>query len=91
MGIPPEELFVRSMSRGQRYSLSFYVRHEVMEWQAEHPSEGYLLSGGAYCGGTLGTDLTCEKVPFNLEKTGFFLYRIERRLLSGLHGSGQPH
>ncbi len=90
-GIPPEELLVRSMSRGQRYSLSFYVHHEIAEWQAEHPREGYLLSGSAYCRSTLGTDLTCEEIPFNLEKTGFFLYRIERRLSSSLHESGQPH
>jgi 4-amino-4-deoxy-L-arabinose transferase-like glycosyltransferase len=90
-GIPSQELLVRTMSRGQRYSLSFYVHNEVTEWEAEQPREGYLLSGGRYCRGIMGSDLTCEEVPFNLEKTGFFLYRIERRSSAGLSHSGQPH
>jgi 4-amino-4-deoxy-L-arabinose transferase-like glycosyltransferase len=90
-GIPSEELRVRAMSRGLRYSLSFYAHKEVAEWEAEHPREGYLLSGSRYSRGLLGSDLTCEEIPFNLEKTGFFLYRIERRSSGGQAGGGQPH
>ena len=90
-GIPSEELRARAMSRGLRYSLSFYAHSEVAEWEAQHPREGYLLSGSRYCSGLLGSDLTCEEIPFNLEKTGFFLYRIERRSPAGQAGSGQPH
>ena len=90
-GIPSQELLVRAMSRGQRYSLSFYLHHEVREWDAEHPREGYILSGGKYCRGVMELDITCEEIPFNLEKTGFFLYRIERRSSGGLPDSGQPH
>ncbi len=90
-GIPPRELRARVMSRGQRYSLSFYLHYEVTEWEAEHPREGYLLLGGKYCRGMIGSDLTCEEIPFNLEKTGFFLYRIQRRSSGGLRDSGQPH
>jgi len=91
IGIPSQELFVKVMSRGQRYSLSFYLHNEVTEWEAEHPREGYLLLGGKYCRGILASDLTCEEIPFNLEKTGFFLYRIERRSSGGLPRSRQPH
>ncbi len=90
-GIPSQELLARAMSRGQRYSLSFYLHHEVTEWDAEHPREGYLLLGARYCRGMIGSDLTCKEIPFNLEKTGFFLYRIERRSSGGLPNSGQPH
>jgi len=90
-GIPSQELLARVMSRGQRYSLSFYLHKEVTEWEAERPREGYILSGGKYCGGAVGTDITCEEIPFNLEKTGFFLYRIERRSSCGLRDSRQPH
>jgi 4-amino-4-deoxy-L-arabinose transferase-like glycosyltransferase len=90
LGIPPQELLVRTMSRGQRYSLSFYLHGEVTEWEAEHPREGYLLLGSKSCRGRVGSDLTCEEIPFNLEKTGFFLYRIERRSPGGLPGSRQP-
>jgi len=91
IGIPSPELLVRAMSRGQRYSLSFYLHHEVTEWDAEHPREGYLLLGAKYCRGMIGSDLTCEEIPFNLEKTGFFLYRIERRSSDSLPRSGHPH
>jgi 4-amino-4-deoxy-L-arabinose transferase-like glycosyltransferase len=90
-GIPSQELRAGVMSRGQRYSLSFYLHNEVTEWESEHPREGYLLLGGKYCKGIMGSDLTCEEIPFNLEKTGFFLYRIERRSSSELRRSGQPH
>jgi 4-amino-4-deoxy-L-arabinose transferase-like glycosyltransferase len=90
-GIPSRGLLVRAMSRGQRYSLSYYLHQEVSEWEAENPREGYLLSGGRYCRGMVGLDLTCEEVPFNLEKTGFFLYRIERQSSSGHPSSRQPH
>jgi 4-amino-4-deoxy-L-arabinose transferase-like glycosyltransferase len=90
-GIPSKELRARAMSRGLRYSLSFYLHDEVPEWEAVRPREGYLLSGSKYCGRLLGSDLTCEEIPFNLEKTGFFLYQIERRSSAGQPGSGQPH
>jgi len=90
-GIPSQELLVRAMGRGQRYSLSFYLHNEVTEWEADHPRNGYLLSGGKYCRGMIGADLTCEEIPFNLEKTGFFLYRIERRSPDTLPDRRQPH
>ena len=89
-GIPGQGLLARTMSRGQRYSLSFYLHNEVTEWEAEHPREGYLLTGSKYCRGILGSDLRCEEIPFNSQKTGFFLYRIERRSSSELRDSGQP-
>jgi 4-amino-4-deoxy-L-arabinose transferase-like glycosyltransferase len=78
-GIPTRDLAVRSMSRGQRYSLGFYLHHEIAEWDREHPREGYLLVGGRYCGMEVASDLTCREIPFDLGTTGFFLYRIERR------------
>jgi 4-amino-4-deoxy-L-arabinose transferase-like glycosyltransferase len=90
IGIPSQELLVRAMSRGQRYSLNFYLHREVTEWDAEHPREGYLLLGAKYCRGMIGSDLTCEEIPFNSQKTGFFLYRIERRSSSELRNSRQP-
>ncbi len=90
-GIPSQELLAMVMSRGQRYSLSFYLHQEVTEWDAEHPHEGYILSGGKYCSGMMGLGLMCEEIPFNLEKTGFFLYRIQRRSSDSHPRSGQPH
>jgi len=83
-GIPSQELRARAMSRGLRYSLSFYVHNEVTEWEAEHPREGYLLSGGRYCRGIVGSDLTCEENPIQFGEDWFL--SIPRRTAI----SGQP-
>jgi len=51
-GIPVQGLLARTMSRGQRYSLSFYLHSEVTEWEAEHPVRATCLreasTAGAY-------------------------------------------
>jgi 4-amino-4-deoxy-L-arabinose transferase-like glycosyltransferase len=88
-GIPSRGLLVRSMSRGQRYSLSYYLHDEVADWEVEHPKEGYVLLEGRYCRELMGPGLTCREIPFNLEKTGFFLYRIELQSSDGLSRSGE--
>lgn len=88
-GIPSLGLLVRSMSRGQRYSLSFYLHDEVTDWDVDHPKEGYILLGGRYCRDAMGPGLTCREIPFNQEKTGFFLYRIEPQSPGGLPRSGE--
>jgi 4-amino-4-deoxy-L-arabinose transferase-like glycosyltransferase len=77
--IPSADLAVRTMKRGQLYSLSFYLRHEIPEWDREPPREGYLLVGGKSCTLDPSLGLSCEAVPFDLKKTGFFLYRIRPR------------
>ena len=88
-GIPSRGLLVRSMSRGQRYSLSYYLHDEVTDWDVEHPKEGYVLLGGRYCREVMGPGLTCREIPFNLEKTGFFLYRIELQSSDSLPRGGE--
>jgi len=88
--IPIRELTVaKSMSRGQRYSLSFYLDQEITMWDREHPQEGYVLAGGHYFESMVSSDFTCEQVPFDLERTGSFLYKIQRRSAAGHAGSGE--
>ena len=89
-GIPTMELAVRTMSRSQRYSLSFYLHQEIAEWDREHPREGYVLAGGRGCRTEVAPELTCSELPFDLGTTGFFLYRIERRSPPSLPRSRQP-
>ena len=90
--IPTGELaVVRPLSRGLQYSLSFYLRKEIAEWDRNHPKEGYVLTDGKYIKAQVGSDFTFEEVAFDLEKTGYFLYRIQRRSLAGDSGcSGKP-
>jgi len=74
--IPAAELSVRTMSRAQRYSLSFYLHSEIAEWERENPRAGYLLAGSKMRGSMACKEFRCEEIPFDLQKTGFFLYRI---------------
>ena len=88
-GIPAAKIEAQNVGRGQRYSLSFYLHREVVEWDRDHPREGYLLSGVHHCGADVGSEFKCEEAPFDLDRTGFFLYRVEQRSPDTGSGSGQ--
>ena len=90
-GIPVGGLCVyKYMSRGQRYSLNYYLREETPEWDGEHPQEGYLLIGHRPSRSDVGLGFTFEEVPFDLNKTGYFLYKVQKQLPNGSARSGQP-
>jgi 4-amino-4-deoxy-L-arabinose transferase-like glycosyltransferase len=84
-GIPIAEVSVKTMSRAQRYSLSFYVRSEIAEWDRENPHTGYLLAGSRMRGSMSDKEFKCEEIPFDLQKTGFFLYRITPQSIEDHH------
>jgi 4-amino-4-deoxy-L-arabinose transferase-like glycosyltransferase len=73
--IPPEDLYVGHMQRGQQYSLSFYLRREIRSW-SEEPREGYLLSSGRNCKNVITAPWMCSDEPVFLERSGYFLYRV---------------
>jgi 4-amino-4-deoxy-L-arabinose transferase-like glycosyltransferase len=78
--IPSDQLAVYGMSRGQHYSLNFYLRQEVREWDRDHPTEGYVLTASKHCKPWADLASTCEQVPFNLRyDTGRFLYRVSSK------------
>jgi hypothetical protein len=88
--IPATNLAVANMSRGTRYSLSFYLRQEVADWDGEHPQEGYLLLGSQSCKRRVPPTLECEQVPFDSDLTGRFLYKISvAKSAGGLPRSGE--
>ncbi len=88
-GIPASNLAVANMSRGKRYSLSFYLRQEIGEWDREHLPEGYLLLGRHLRESELQDGARSEEIPFDSERTGYFLYRVERASAGGLPRSRQ--
>jgi len=75
-GIPGDELSIRNMRRGLHYSLNFYLRREVRDWDNKGPTEGYVLMGTRTCRYLVPPMLACEEIPFDLESTGQFLYRV---------------
>jgi 4-amino-4-deoxy-L-arabinose transferase-like glycosyltransferase len=89
--VPADRLFVsKNMNRGLHYSLNFYLHREVSDWDGNNPHQGYLLIGGRHLRYPAGSDYTFEEVPFDLKKTGYFLYRVEPRSVAGRAGGGQP-
>ncbi len=89
--VPTQKLaVVRPFNRGSRLSLSFYLHHEIPEWDRQHPQEGYVLTGTRYSKSQVGSDFTFEEVSFELERTGYVLYRIQKRSLAGDTGSREP-
>jgi 4-amino-4-deoxy-L-arabinose transferase-like glycosyltransferase len=83
--IPATELAVQTMSRAQRYSLSFYLHTEIAGWDRQNSRAGYLLAGSRMCASIIGQEFKCEEIPFDLQKTGFFLYRITPQLAEDHH------
>jgi len=88
--IPLDTLYVRSMNRGQLYSLDFYLRREIPLVQQNELSEGTLLLRGSVCE-MLGTgQWETHNSPFDTQRTGWFACRIRRRASTdGLAGGGQ--
>ncbi|HME11499.1 MAG TPA: glycosyltransferase family 39 protein [Candidatus Acidoferrum sp.] len=74
--IPPSSLAVTNLSRGQQYSLSFYLHQEIKAWDATSETGGYLLTGSQNCQGKVGPKFFCEPQPFDLTSTGEFLYLV---------------
>jgi 4-amino-4-deoxy-L-arabinose transferase-like glycosyltransferase len=88
--VPIRELaVVRPFNRGLRFSLSFYLDQEIPEWDRQHPQGGYVLTGMKYSKSQVGSDFTFEEVPFDLEKTGCFLYRVQPQSAAGRPSGGK--
>ena len=79
---------VQKMRRGQRYSLSFYLRQEIPEWDPKHPLTGYVLTGGNRLAPEEFQTFEYAEVPFDFEKTGFRLYQV-RPSIGGAPGGGE--
>lgn len=74
--IPPSTLAVTNMNRGQEYSLSFYLHQEIKPWDTTSETGGYLLTSSQTCQGRVGPKFFCEQQPFDLQRTGEFLYLV---------------
>jgi 4-amino-4-deoxy-L-arabinose transferase-like glycosyltransferase len=76
--IPPEQTYVANMRRGQQFSLSFYLHQEIQSWDSERPKEGYLLLSSRTCKHRVNPPWTCSSNPVELQKSGWFVYKIQR-------------
>lgn len=74
--IPKSELAVGWMSRGQHYSLNFYLHEEIKDWNQENSWKEYVLTDMRGCRNLTPVPFACEPAPFNEQATGVFLYHI---------------
>jgi 4-amino-4-deoxy-L-arabinose transferase-like glycosyltransferase len=87
--IPFDKLYTSRMSRGQQYSLSFYMHHEIESWDKEHSKDGYLLTPSKWCGEFVASPWVCAANPIELPSSGWFVYQVERSdSAGGLNGLG---
>jgi 4-amino-4-deoxy-L-arabinose transferase-like glycosyltransferase len=88
--IPTDALFVpKNMNRGLHYSLNFYLHQEIPDWDSNNPHQGYLLIGDRRYSSQNESGFTFEEMPFDLKKTGYFLYRIQSQSTAGRPSGGQ--
>ncbi len=76
--IPPEQIYVASMQRGQQFSLSFYLHREIQTWDQDQPKEGYLLRSWRDCKHLVKPPWTCSADPLRLQTSGWFVYKVQR-------------
>lgn len=76
--IPPDQISVVDLPRGQKFSLSFYLHHEVKDWSVDSPREGYLLLRSKGCKDYVRPPWACASEPLQLQSSGRFLYRVQR-------------
>ncbi len=76
--IPPEQIYVAHMPRGQQFSLSFYLNREIQTWDQDQPKEGYLLLPLKTHGFLLKPPWTCSTAPLQLQISGWFVYKVQR-------------
>jgi 4-amino-4-deoxy-L-arabinose transferase-like glycosyltransferase len=74
--IPPDQVFVAHMPRGQQFSLSFYLHQEIQDWNVDSPKEGYLLLNSKECSDDVNPHWKCEDQHIRLGAGGWFLYHV---------------
>ena len=89
---PLDALSVRSMNRGQLYSLDFYLRRELPTIVQGELKQGIMLLRSSSCEMLATDQWTTRELPFNSERTGWFLCEVERReSANGTARSRQMH
>ncbi len=77
--IPPNQIYTASMKRGQQYSLSFYLHHEVQTWEPNQPGDGYLLVDSRSCDAFVKSSAVCVGDPVVLRTSRWFAYRVVKK------------
>jgi len=72
------DLFIGKMNRGKHYSLNFYLKKEIPDWDQKSPRTGLLLMESKNCSAIVPAPYTCSNEPFEFYASGIFGYQISR-------------
>ena len=87
---PLDTLSVRSMNRGQLYSLNFYLRKEIPLLQQDELREGSVLLRSSMCERLSSDGWQTRELAFDAQRTGWFLCEVkERNSADGAAHGGQ--
>ena len=72
--------YVARMTRGQQYSLSFYLHREVPDWESARPTDSLVIvpSPSVSCGALITPPWSCSGAPIELGSTGWSIYRVTK-------------
>ncbi|MFI5057995.1 MAG: ArnT family glycosyltransferase [Candidatus Acidiferrales bacterium] len=89
--VPTEQTFIyHGVSRGLRYSLSFYLSREVPDWDQNPAAEAYVVSGSVRCSQLEKQGFQCKDVPLASSAWGWFVSHVTPKTSpSSLPRSGQ--
>jgi 4-amino-4-deoxy-L-arabinose transferase-like glycosyltransferase len=74
--IPADQIAVGPMNRGTHFSLNFYLRQEIPDWDANHPSTGFLILASRRCPERVAPPFYCEDSPIFLEQSRRYVFKI---------------
>ena len=87
--VPLNTLFIRSMNRGQLYSLNFYLRREIQTVEQGELREGQILLRSTMCERLGNAQWETRDLPFDSQRTGWFLCEVKRRVSAGEIAAGR--
>jgi 4-amino-4-deoxy-L-arabinose transferase-like glycosyltransferase len=89
--IPADSIAVGPMDRGTHFSLNFYLKQEIPDWNSDNPRTGFLILGSRSCSERVLPPFFCEDSPMFLEQSRRYVFKIgESGSLDRLGGGRQP-
>jgi hypothetical protein len=86
--IPTERLAYISGSRAFKYSLNFYLHHEIKDWSGTEEAKTYVLAYTNGCGRREFEGFTCRPLAFDQQGTGWVLLLLSPKALPSTPGAG---
>jgi 4-amino-4-deoxy-L-arabinose transferase-like glycosyltransferase len=83
------DLFIANMNRGKHYSLNFYLKRVIPDWDPKFPTTGLLLTEGKNCHAIVSAPDTCSLEVFELYESGVFVYEVTPQSSLTSPGSGR--